>query len=749
MKSLFHINSHCQAQTGMPRSGAGLTTSRFVALLALGATAAHAGAAQVTIADFATEQQPGIALAGDDGITPTGFSVSWLAEGAASPGAVRLNYDFSQSGRRALIKVGGFFPSQSSRLDFSVRAPGKTVVMLQLIDAKGESFYGRVDYSGTATWQTLSADLNDPALWRHGTKAPDDGILDQPLRGVNIGLSRGENPLTGSFDLDQVTAVTALDATGIEAERAAFAAKPVAVASAPRVTPKIVPVVNTDPQKAPLRFSTAVPGNLFYPTDAPKGTLTASVDGGAIQRLNVRARVLDARGTLVAELPPMALSPDNGFSANLDLPKALGFYRIALEVEGKPRSFEARYAVIPAHRDSGKDSASPFGVNTHFNQGWPVSIGTVVKRAGIAWIREGQPSHTDQAVSVAKANGLAYFPVFTSYSDPMDKNRRPGGNWDFSDVAAWHRRYAELYGAEVDYYDLINEPHHNWRHLGGDWAGGAWIKPFTVYGRQISEAIKAGDKGAKVAWEDIDQLIWFRLFFDQGAKSDVIDIISPHPYNFHRNASLPEEQAMLPQLPMFREFARKNNLPWTVWSGEVGFSSFRGKARPTGYDPYSEEEQANLLVRMMTVQLAGGVEKVFWYDMRNDGSDDANPEHNFGLIRYDSQPKPAIVAYANLIHQFNGGQWLGRLQTGDANLYAYAFVPRGTQQPVIVAWMKRGTKNFTVPVPAGMRGAAITDIYGALRQVVPRAGVLSLELSESPLYISVPSLTQADIARLL
>ncbi len=287
------------------------------------------------------------------------------------------------------------------------------------------------------------------------------------------------------------------------------------------------------------------------------------------------------------------------------------------------------------------------------------------------------------------------------------------------------------------------------RKLGGSWDGGAWIKPFTVYGRQISEALKAGDAGAQVLWEDIDQLIWYRQFFEQGAKADVIDAISPHPYSFHREASRPEEQVMLPQLAAFREFTRKNNLPWTVWSGEVGYSSYHGKAPMIGYDPYTEEQQANLLVRMMVVQLAGGVERIFWYDMRNDGTVASNPEHNFGLIRYDSQPKPAIVAYANLIHQFNGGQWLGRLQTGDANMYVYAFVPRGSEQPVLVAWMKRGTKSQSVPIPVSVGGVTITDIYGAPRPAAQRGGDLRLQLSESPLYISIAGLTQARIAPLL
>ncbi len=470
---MSHGNHDCQAQATLRRSSTAQGKmcqgrARFVALLALSATAAcatalRAGAAEVrevTVADFAAPQQPRIALAGENmAATPAGFSASWLAEGAASAGAARLSYDFSQGVRRALIPVSGFFPSQTNRLNFSVRAPGKTVVSLRLIDAKNESFWGRLDYTGTAAWQTLSADLTDPALWMHGFRAPDDGILDQPLRGVEIGLTRSENPLSGTFDLDQVTAVTALDAAQLEAERAAFAARPAPPAPAPPAAPQAVEAANTDPRKVPFRFRTAVAGNLFYPADAVKATLSASAV--ALERLSVRARVLDARDALVAELPPLALSQNSGFSASLDLPKALGFYRITLQVEGKAHPFEARYAVIPAHPMAGKDPASPFGVNTHFNQSLAGRHRSHRQARRHRLDSEGQPSHTDQAVSVARANGLAYLPVFTWYPRPMDKNKRPDGTWDFSDVAAWHRRYAQLYGADIDYYDLVNEPHHN------------------------------------------------------------------------------------------------------------------------------------------------------------------------------------------------------------------------------------------------------------------------------------------------
>lgn len=494
-------------------------------------------------------------------------------------------------------------------------------------------------------------------------------------------------------------------------------------------------------QKQRFTFTTAVSGNLFYATDSVIGTLSAQ-SPAELSPIPIAVRVFDAQDLLVSKLQPLTLSRNNGYALSFDLPKGPGYYRIALEVGGQKHEFNARYAVIPPNLEAGKNLNSPFGVNTHFNQGWSPAIGKIIKRAGIAWIRDGEASLDDRAVVVAKANHLCYLPVFTHYRAPLDKNKRADGTWDFSDVAQWHRQYAAKYGADIDYYDLVNEPHVGWMEkLGGSWDGGPWQQPFVTYGRQVTKAIKAGDPGATVLWEDIDQLVWYRQFHALGAAADTIDGISPHPYHLHRENPFPETHPMMGQLPEFHQFVNEKKLPWTVWSGEVGFSSFRGPSPPLGFTPYTELQQAQLLVRMMVGQLANGVEKIFWYDMRNDGWQQSNPEHNFGLIRNDNHPKPALVAYANLIHQVRDSQWLGRVQMGDA--FAYAFVSQQTSQPVLVAWMKTGSKTFTVPVPDKSE-VTLSDIFGTTHKASVQNGKLQLELTGSPVYIE--GLSQQAIA---
>jgi len=253
------------------------------------------------------------------------------------------------------------------------------------------------------------------------------------------------------------------------------------------------------------------------------------------------------------------------------------------------------------------------------------------------------------------------------------------------------------------------------------------------------------DASAKILWEDIDQLLWYKEWVKLGVAENIA-YISPHPYNGHQDAPLPEEQFILAhnQFPEFREFCRQYQLFWKVWAGEVGFSSFqRNETTPTHYySSNTETQQAEKLVRMMVLQLYEGMEKIFWYDFQNDGWESNNPEHNFGLVLRNDQPKPALVAYANLIHHLRGVQWLGRYAIG-GGCDALAFISPKNSQPTLVAWIRRGTRTEKLPVKSEVPGVTVTDIYSKSRRVVVKLHILELELSESPVYVE--GLKEKDI----
>lgn len=60
---------------------------------------------------------------------------------------------------------------------------------------------------------------------------------------------------------------------------------------------------------------------------------------------------------------------------------------------------------------------------------------------------------------------------------------------------------------------------------------------------------------------------------------------------------------------------------------------------------FSEDEQAHLLQTLYLSYLANGVERLYFYDFHSDGPNPAEKENNFGVVRWNYQPKPAYFAY--------------------------------------------------------------------------------------------------------
>ena len=655
-------------------------------------------------------------------------SFSWCEEGLDAAGALRIEYDFTEGGRYCQWVYSGWIPPGEQAIIAHVRGPIGARLMVRVVDGTGQYHQFRANLAQEG-WSRIEFPL-ERARAEHWAGA-NDGVIHPPLKAIFIGTEVSALK-HGTVLLDSIALQTRLSETEVTRSRMEHFLK-----------------------NAKLSVESARPGLLFWPQDDARVSLSLVGVPKSVDRVSVQMACTNAFDAATDALAPEAqLLRQEGFRRSLTIPTAAGYYEVAYKLtvqgtDGQQSGPEGRFSfgLIPAS-PADREPQSPFGVNTHFNQGWNAQIGEIVKKAGIAWIRDGEASLEDRALPVAMANNLCYVPCFTWYRKPLDENRDEQGNWDFSDVAAWHGQYAKKYGENIDAYDLVNEPHGGWSEvLGGDWSGGSWQEVFVKYGRQVTEAIKAADPGATVLWEDIDQLLWYRKFHELGA-AQVIDVISPHPYNMHRSRPLPEEHPILHQLPQFTQFAQEKGLAWRVWSGEVGFSAFRldPETRTGFYSPHTELQQAQRLVRMMVSQLAGGVERIFWYDFLNDGTDPVNPEHNFGLIRNDRTPKPAIVAYSYLISRLRGCRWLGRYSMG-GGADAFAFAAEQSGEPVIIAWLRQGEKTEALRVPGDVTTVTVTDMFGASTQVPVQDHKLNLELSETPVYVD--GLGMEDVRPLL
>lgn len=483
-------------------------------------------------------------------------------------------------------------------------------------------------------------------------------------------------------------------------------------------------------------------GGIFAMSDVKNIELCITDVPDSMEKVAVSLDSKDEYGDKTNLLPTkVELERSSGFKRVVSVPSIVGYYNVYFRAGDLSGKFSI--AVIPDNPLKYKEVESPFGVNTHFNQWNRPEMGKIVKKIGIGWIRDCEARLDDNAYPVAKENGLCYMPCFTWYRSPLLKNKDKNENWDFSDVADWHKQYAQKYGDYVDYYDLVNEPQDPWiTVLGGSWNGGHWQDIFVKYGKQVTRAIKEGDPKAKVLWEDIDQLVWYPRFYELGV-ADYIDMISPHTYS-NKRIPLPEDQPTMDELGSFFTFTRQHKLGWHIWVGEMGYSTYELEADGNipGYAmPCTELRQAQYMTRMMISEYARGVQKIFVYDFKDDGPDRYSQEHNFGLVRYaDYSPKPAVLAYAVLINKLKGCKWLGGY-TG-AGGYAYAYLDKHSR-PVIVIWQKTGRREEPMQIFSSVNEVTLTDIFGKTSTLQVKDHSIKLEYSESPIFID--GLTMKDI----
>jgi hypothetical protein len=159
---------------------------------------------------------------------------------------------------------------------------------------------------------------------------------------------------------------------------------------------------------------------------------------------------------------------------------------------------------------------------------------------------------------------------------------------------------------------------------------------------------------------------WLRKAIDAGVL-EYADGVSVHPYNKvhppeadpHRDGGIETDPDGLQKaIAAFWDLVELENdtgRPLTLWFTELGYSA--GSTGLAGID--DEQLQADYLSRLMLLYMDARLqgiplEAVFWYDLKNDGEDTEEGEHNFGLVSFDNQRfKPAFYAYQSIIRHFN------------------------------------------------------------------------------------------------
>jgi len=372
-----------------------------------------------------------------------------------------------------------------------------------------------------------------------------------------------------------------------------------------------------------------------------------------------------------------------------------------------------------------------FGVQTHFGQYRPdlEDLLEIIKQANIKWIRDevywseiektkgvfNFPKPYDDYIKAAQARDIQVL-LILDYANSLYTPQTNSGLMTDEQRQAFARyckevikRYKPL---GVKHYEIWNEP-----NISMFWHPQPNADDYTSLLKVAYQACKEADPDCIVlgcATSQIDVSFIGRVFALGGG--DFMDVVSFHPY-YTPN---PPEQRLSDGIGKLQSVIGQK----PMWVTETGYTTY------TGANGVSEEQQANYLVRMfLTARTFPTMHRVSWYDLQNDGTDPAEPEHNFGLIWKDKTPKAAYKAYqtmASLVKDLNLTQ-----QRKNGETYTFTF--QKENEWVIVMWKLGQAESTTMPVLADR--CRIIERDGESTTVDTPNRSLLLTVSEKPRYI--------------
>jgi aryl-phospho-beta-D-glucosidase BglC (GH1 family) len=290
--------------------------------------------------------------------------------------------------------------------------------------------------------------------------------------------------------------------------------------------------------------------------------------------------------------------------------------------------------------------------------------------------------------------------------------------------ARWAAAAAVHFKASNIVWELWNEPNISF------WKPKPNVNQYTALALATAKAIKAAQPDALIIGPCTSQvpLPYIETFMASGILQ-YLDAVSVHPY---RNYSKSPETAIVDYNnlhTLIEKYAPDGKKQMPVISSEWGYS--------TSTKGVTLDVQAAYIVRMQLANLLYGVPISIWYDWKNDGTNPAEHEENFGTVTADLQPKPSYNAAQAMNSQLNEFTFVQRLNVNNENDYVLVF-KNNKGKYKLAAWTSDAAHTITLnnKIPKLSR-ATLVDGNGALAALKTEQGSLSLALGALPQYVAL------------
>ena len=412
-----------------------------------------------------------------------------------------------------------------------------------------------------------------------------------------------------------------------------------------------------------------------------------------------------------------------------------GYFEVRLEAtdgDGPIATAETAFAVIAPPRDV-RPEETPFGVMTHFAQGWDRDIIPLIAKAGIRHIRDEQdwdtvepepgrfafPQAYTAYMAEARSHGIEPLIVMSFANDHYDDGLTPYTDAGREGYARYGEAILDQYGDQLRALEI-------WNEYNGSFASGPATEDRPLHYAKMLEQAYRQIKSVRPDVEVLGgaavliPLPYLREVFRLGGLEHM-DAVVVHPYRGSPEGVERDLAALKELIQRYSGGVRK-----PIWVTEFG----RHDNSPGG-----RRRSASYLVRFATLMLSEDVERMYWYLMR-----DYSNFESMGLVRDQDSPfgryapAPAYVAYANLIDQLSGAKYIGREAT-DPRTHVHVFDRNGNE--IRVSWSTAPTARVAFETGSPV---TVVDIVGEERTVPPADGVVSLVLTEDPVFVKGPVL---------
>lgn len=428
-----------------------------------------------------------------------------------------------------------------------------------------------------------------------------------------------------------------------------------------------------------------------------------------------------------------------GANASIPVPtEDHGFFvlDITAHVGGKVIERSTPFGVVPVIDAAQRGTASKFGIHLH-DLNTSEKNSTMIDQLaamGFGYVR----ADTVWSTAEPKPGEYAFTGMFAENMDSLERNgmhalqvpvysnkHYDGGKTPSSPegLAAYGNYVAAILaqhpatGVDVEVY---NEFDHFYNTGACGPTPACYIAMLQAVDAAAPEATLVGPSlsGMGFKWE------WLEEFFALGGLQ-YLDAVTAHPYTQPLPAgSMGDDIARLRAMMDASGGADK-----PIWLTEMGWSTMD--------DWVTDEEQAKYLVQSTAATLGNGAERFYWYEAADQRTDPTGGEVSMGMFESDNAvfgrgnaPKRAAVAQV-VLTDLIGASEKGTVEDIDPAIESYVF---GDGDGAIrVIWAPESDTEVTIE---SKKPVSITDIYGAVTELTPKKGVVSIPLTDEPVYLS-------------